>query len=416
MSEITPLTTIDMPWHTIAIGPSGSGKSIAARAIARKMKNDFEIPDDNIFVFCDSNVKYQWETGVYTVFDEWETEGDDCPINIIKQKANNSFDRKAKTGGAIIIFDDFNDLIPLGDKTNEKLYSAGRHIGIKIICVSHTDTSVQKKCRENIAYLAIMGEVAKKISCIGNLAHMFYGGDWRKMEAALKEVINYNDKNPDKSSRRILILSKKGNLHYFNVRLSDDEWEGDNLQENLNNLQNGGGPIDNTNASLNDVSSMNFGISKPIHNSGNMLNQNTENYNIVNNVSIKKEMEMYMMQMKKQKIRYNYQRKMKQLQDRDKCRDLILKYPKTRNDVNEIVRVLRNLSGNIKINSENYRPYAKKFLKFYFPDENVNLTKTNMYKEKAIMYANDYITNRDTNSILMDMGTKLIDYIGDKYD
>lgn len=120
--------------------------------------------------------------------------------------------------------------------------------------------------------------------------------------------------------------------------------------------------------------------------------------------------------MKKQKIRYNYQRKMKQLQDRDKCRDLILKYPKTRNDVNEIVRVLRNLSGNIKINSENYRPYAKKFLKFYFPDENVNLTKTNMYKEKAIMYANDYITNRDTNSILMDMGTKLIDYIGDKYN
>lgn len=401
-ANIFPLENFESTGHWICYGPSESGKTTFARHMINRMVKEKKVPWDNIFVFCADEVAYQHESIYPHVYTDWDT-SPDGPVEQLKRISNQNFDKITGEGGCVILFDDFNELIPYGDKEFEVLFTKGRHAGIRCIVVSHSATSVQKKCRENIKYAAVLPKVAAKHQLIHEISKLFAGQDWKKIENALKILAEGDE-------FRTLILRNDGRMFYDDVDLKEDPYhKSAGMCDNMSAMS-----ADMNNMGLDDNSSHNFGVSKTYYNTGQMLNQNTENYTIQNNVDLHSEIQQIQLNQKRTIMNYKFGQKMKMLQERDRCRELLLKWPKYRSDIDDIVRILRLLSNNMKINSSNYEPYAQKFMKTYFPKQRFDVNGKQIVMERGINYARDYFEDGSTRGIMLDGLSLITNKIMDK--
>ena len=222
-ANVLPLETFESTGHWICYGPSESGKTTFARHIINRMVSEKKVSWDNIYVFCASEVAYQHESVYKNIYTEWDTTPDGVLFQI-KTKSYESFDQLTGNGGAIILFDDFNELIPIGDLEFKTLFTRGRHAGIRCIIVSHSATSVQKAARENIKYAGIMPKVAAKHQLIHEISKLFAGQDWKKIESALKILAEGNE-------YRTLVLRNDGRMFYDDINLSNDPYHKSEVKE-----------------------------------------------------------------------------------------------------------------------------------------------------------------------------------------
>ena len=216
-ANVSPLDTFDPSGHWICYGPSESGKTTFARHIINRIVRDKKVSWDNVFVFCSDEAKYQHEPVFSNVYTNWDT-SDGGVIDQIKRVSRSSINFANGEGGAIILFDDFNEYIPDQDKVFEKLFASGRHLGIRYIIASHSVTFVSSRVRENIKYAGIMPNIPDKHQLIHVISKLFGGQDWKKIENATKALTD------EGGEFRILVLRYDGRMFYDDVDIKEDPY------------------------------------------------------------------------------------------------------------------------------------------------------------------------------------------------
>lgn len=390
-------------FHTLVFGNTGSGKSHWLRYFLKKCMLQLDISKSNIFVFVAQISAYQWEERGYNTYTEWDLD----KINEIKDISLGAFNKQTQMGGAIIVFDDFNEEI--NTRQNDDLvalYTTSRHVGIRMISVSHSFSSVGNKIRDNIAYAVIMSSVGSKIDMVQNLSKLYLGGDVKKLRDALKQLQDIEFS--------CLIIDKKGKL-YYDKAPKEDESTGEpcSTSNAIEPYQLQRKSNTEINPSMLDKNKLNMGVSNVLNNSGVYNDASSTQYNISNNVNIQSEKQMMVWQHQKSIINYNFQKKFNLLQERDRLKGLLVKYPKSRNDINNIINLLRTFCQTTKINSINYEQYGNRFLQHYYPECHLQIPTTRGVdiKERSLTYLQDYVLENSTSGLVMDVGAKLLGYI-----
>lgn len=344
-----PITNVDMG-HIGIYGPTMSGKTTYAIAFIKHV-----LKPDRVYVFLGSPAK-SWDAVVssdgfvlHKTFDKLK--------EVIETCTN---DPESST---VVVFDDFNEQINTNSDKYTQLFAQGRHCGIRVINMSNTMKGIGKGAREQLRYVAMT--YMNNLEMVKSLASNYLNNDQNRLHENL-EVI--------KGSRNVLVIDTKfGDVIIDNANnyKKEDNYKGaaDIIEIPRNNRF-----YDQLTEYDNQWSTMNGQGSQTSVNPGmrNIYNNGTYNDNsVINfqmNQQIKHDMEMNQWNIHKTKINYEHQRKMKRISERDQLYDLLMKSFFTHEDKRRIIEILRDQCNVGCIDATNWKHYAGKFMKHYYPN------------------------------------------------
>lgn len=187
---------IDPIGHFIIFGPTGSGKTYYTKHLLQTLH--FK----KIYVFAGE--RHQWMNPTVgqqrTSSTAYEVQTDPFPTacdSIIQYTSDYMTKQRSKNPDYnecpfAVVFDDYNDEINTShDEHYKKLYTKGRHNGIRVINLAHYTKAIGPVARSNVKYIAMMATMPEDE--IRSIADIWYGRDHLKLAKYAREALEESE-------------------------------------------------------------------------------------------------------------------------------------------------------------------------------------------------------------------------------
>jgi hypothetical protein len=182
--------------HFIVFGATGSGKTYYAKHLIKTLK------PKKVFVFAGE--QYQWDMAGYTVMnkgeDSFETSAEkivtECSDHMkkLREEAAKAGEELESSCPFVVVFDDFNDEINTAHNEHYKrMYTKGRHNGIRVINLAHYTHAIGPVARANAKYIAMMCTMPEDE--IKTIADIWYGKDHLKLKRYAADAMKEHENN-----------------------------------------------------------------------------------------------------------------------------------------------------------------------------------------------------------------------------
>jgi hypothetical protein len=423
MSVRQPTHQFEAVGHFIIFGPTYSGKTHYAKHLIT------QLAPTKVFVFAGE--PYQWaEPGFHVQDEAFEI----AAVKIFEECSEYMKANRGKPDCAacpfLVIFDDYNEEINTSHNENyKKLYTKGRHSGIRVINMAHFTRAIGPVARTNVRYISFMCTTPDDE--VKLIADAWFDKDYFSLKRKVKTCLQssrYNVLVIDRITKSVNVSKAPAPLPTPSTAVtvpSNDNNVQDRIAKNMQTLMNmptsfrehsatkevtvpdnasiftnpesllvdniGSGPsVGDTNVG----GTLNVG-NKSAHN---MLDQSNNVFNIDHRIKMDQRVESNNInnQMKMQNVKVN--NTITLYQHVHDTRDLIYKPFKTQEEITKIIYVLnRTLRPNIKYTVRDYKEGIPIFLKHYFQEHYDEDEESEDELEDKIL--NVAVTGFDTMSI-----------------
>jgi hypothetical protein len=348
--------------HVCVIGKTQSGKTYFIKDMLKDFIDKGEVKPEHIVIFCDKNSKYQWCNSF-----SYCTDFSNDTLVKFERDVNKC---KANGDNVIVVFDDFNNNVNTqANKHFHKIFTLGRHLGIRVIATAHTPASIGKIPRNMFNYVVLFISPREKEQ-LDDIAHIYYGGSTNELRKIVK----------DRKDRYTAVVLDLVNDKFFYHKAGETQSCNITGQKNIQN-----------NGLYHDESTTEINIQN--NNNNVELNQMINVANTRNKIAV---------------LNFIQSERINELKRLNETRDLIYKRFLLPEDKARIVLLLNFFLGTNKVNLNNYFKYAKVFMKHYFPEAQIiepshleNLIQMDIVPDKYKKYYSSFVTGMQIWKALM---------------
>lgn len=355
--------------HFIVFGPTGSGKTYYTKHLIKTLK--FE----KVFVFAGE--PYEWEYPEYIVQKESFT--DSCSKIVTECSGHMDGLRGIATARGeefvsscpfAVVFDDYNDEINTSHNEHYKrMYTKGRHNGIRVINLAHYTHAIGPAARANAKYIALMATMPENE--VKSIADIWFGKDHIQLNKVVKDAMQENERNvvlinrntkkinvmiaPPKQRQLVNIVDPRYDYNNQSITVDVDLHENSALNRNPDSL------------AYNRVGGQLCVGNKTAHN---MVDNSKNMFNIDHSVKIEQKIQSNQInnQLKFQNIQIN--NTINLYQDIHDVHDLVHKPWNSPEETQKIVYTLnRSLRPNPPFTIKDYREGIPEFEKRFFKNK-----------------------------------------------